>query len=64
MDVFRSEFISNNFPFIKIADTPQKEKTPNMIEVMAKSIYIMQDRITRQRLLVDRPDVLISPPLS
>jgi len=64
MDVFRSEFISSNFPFIKIADTPQKEKTPNMIEVMAKSIYIMQDRITRQRLLVDRPDVLISPPLS
>ena len=35
-----------------------------MIEVMAKSIYIMQDRITHQRLLVDPPDVLISPRLS
>lgn len=29
-----------------------------------RSIYIMQDRITRQRMLVDPPDVLISPNLS
>jgi NTE family protein len=68
LDVFRSDFISANFPFIKRTDqTDQnniKMKTPNMIEVMAKSIYIMQDRITRQRLLVDPPDVLISPRLS
>lgn len=65
LEVFRSEFISNNFPFIKKAENTNqhKEKTPNMIEVMAKSIYIMQDRITRQRLLVDHPDVLISPQL-
>jgi NTE family protein len=65
LDVFRSDFISANFPFIKMADRngQKKEKTPNMIEVMAKSIYIMQDRITRQRLLVDQPDVLISPRL-
>lgn len=66
LDVFRSDFLSANFSFIKKADRSdqQKEKTPNMIEVMAKSIYIMQDRITRQRLLVDPPDVLISPRLS
>jgi len=65
MDVFRSEFISTNFPFIKKTERSlkKKESTPNMIEVMAKSIYIMQDRITRQRLLVDPPDVLISPRL-
>lgn len=66
LDVFRTEFISNNFPFMKKTDRSdqRKEKTPNMIEVMAKSIYIMQDRITRQRLIVDQPDVLISPHLS
>lgn len=66
LDVFRSDFISANFPFMKKTDQPdqQREKTPNMIEVMAKSIYIMQDRITRQRLVVDQPDVLISPRLS
>jgi NTE family protein len=67
LDVFRSDFISANFPFIKKTDRfdqkNEKAKTPNMIEVMAKSIYIMQDRITRQRLLVDPPDVLISPRL-
>jgi NTE family protein len=66
LDVFRSDFLSANFPFIKKTERSdqQKEKTPNMIEVMAKSIYIMQDRITRQRLLVDPPDLLISPRLS
>jgi NTE family protein len=68
LDIFRNDFISANLPFIKrTAQADQKKvkiKTPNMIEVMAKSIYIMQDRITHQRLLVDPPDVLISPRLS
>ncbi|MDX9745810.1 MAG: patatin-like phospholipase family protein [Syntrophales bacterium] len=65
-DVLHSDFLRNNLSFIKRFERPDEktEKTPNMIEVMANAIYIMQDRITRQRLLEDRPDILISPRLS
>lgn len=38
-----------------------KEPTPNVIEVMAGSIDIMQDRITRSRLAGEPPDVLLTP---
>lgn len=40
------------------------EPTPNMMEVMAGSIDIMQDRITRSRLAGEPPDVLIAPRLA
>jgi NTE family protein len=38
-------------------------QTPNALEVMAGSIDIMQDRITRSRLAGEPPDVLIAPRL-
>ncbi|MBP2303018.1 patatin-like phospholipase family protein [Azospirillum picis] len=40
------------------------EPMPNALEVMAGSIDIMQDRITRSRLAGEPPDVLIAPRLS
>ena len=66
MDVLKSDFIASNFPFFK--KTEQAEtiatRTPTMIDVIMRSVYIMQDKITRQRMLSDPPDVLISPRLS
>jgi NTE family protein len=38
-----------------------KQPTPNVLEVMASSIDIMQDRITRSRLAGEPPDVLLTP---
>ena len=66
MDVLKSDFFSSNFSFLKKTEQTEtiSARTPNMIDVIMRSIYIMQDRITRQRMLVDPPDVLISPPLS
>jgi len=38
--------------------------TPGLFEVLASSINIMQDRITRSRMAGDPPDILILPRLS
>ncbi len=40
------------------------DRGPSIFEVMATSSNIMQDRITRQRLAGDPPDLLISPRLA
>ncbi len=40
------------------------EEVPGMLDVMAGSLDIMQDRITRSRMAGDPPEVLISPKLS
>lgn len=39
-------------------------ESPGLIEVLAGSINIMQDRITRSRMAGDPPDIIISPRLS
>jgi len=39
------------------------ESLPNIFEVLLASINIMETRITRSRLLLDKPDVVIQPPL-
>ncbi|MCW8853066.1 MAG: patatin-like phospholipase RssA [Gammaproteobacteria bacterium] len=39
-------------------------KSPGLIEVLAGSIHIMQDRITRSRMAGDPPDIILSPRLS
>jgi NTE family protein len=39
----------------------EREPSPSMLETMAGSIDIMQDRITRSRLAGDPPEVLIAP---
>ncbi|MFV3128147.1 patatin-like phospholipase family protein [Niveispirillum sp. KHB5.9] len=40
---------------------PPRAPAPGILEVMASSIDIMQDRITRSRLAGEPPDVLITP---
>jgi len=42
----------------------QPERDPTLFDVMATSVKIMQDAITRQRLLDDPPDILIRPKLA
>jgi len=44
-------------------DEGGKARSPSLFEVMAGSIDIMQDRITRQRLRDDSPELLIEPHL-
>lgn len=39
-------------------------KAPGLFEVLASSINIMQDRITRSRMAGDPPEVVLSPRLS
>jgi len=42
----------------------QNIKNPGTFEVMASSINIMQDRITRSRMAGDVPEIIVSPRLS
>ena len=41
-----------------------KVKMPNMFDILASSVNIMQDRITRSRMAIDPPDILLEPCLS
>lgn len=43
--------------------TADDERPPGLLDVMATSINIMQDRITRSRLAGDPPEVLVMPRL-
>ena len=47
-----------------IFDDDQDEGAPGLLNVMAGSINIMQDRITRSRMAGDPPDVILAPRLS
>jgi NTE family protein len=42
----------------------QPERGPSIFDVMTASVKIMQDRITRERLASDPPDVLVKPKLA
>jgi NTE family protein len=42
----------------------QPDRGPSVFDVMATSVKIMQDAITRQRLLADPPDILVKPKLA
>lgn len=44
--------------------TPPEEQPPNLLNTIAGSINITQDRITRSRMAGDPPDILLSPKLS
>ncbi|WCL50056.1 patatin-like phospholipase RssA [Leptospira sp. GIMC2001] len=59
------ERITTSFWGKDLKDSLDKEKDerPSMIEVISKSINIMQVRITRSRMAGDPPDVLITPKL-
>jgi len=41
----------------------KKDPTPNIFEVLASSIYIMEMQITATRLKTEPPDILIQPKL-
>jgi predicted acylesterase/phospholipase RssA len=43
--------------------TPNKNGEPRLFDVMAASIDIMQDRITRSRMAGDPPDLVLTPDL-
>jgi NTE family protein len=42
----------------------QPGRGPSVFDVMATSVKIMQDAITRQRLLAEPPDILVTPKLA
>jgi len=45
--------------------TPKdSEQPPSLLDAIAGSVYITQDRITRSRMAGDPPDILLSPKLS
>lgn len=46
------------------SDKPAEEEPPNLLEAIAGSINITQDRITRSRMAGDPPDILLTPKLS
>ncbi|AWJ85047.1 patatin [Azospirillum sp. TSH58] len=48
----------------QLTRSPASNVPPNVMDVMAGSIDIMQDRITRSRLAGEPPDVLIAPRLA
>lgn len=45
-------------------ETEEPDEPPGLFDVMAGSIHIMQDRITRARMAGDPPDVVLSPRLA
>jgi len=50
-----------NFSFL---DSPNKEQPPSLLNAIAASMNITQDRITRSRIAGDPPDIIFSPRLS
>nr|WP_319801889.1 patatin-like phospholipase family protein [Azospirillum canadense] len=57
----RTRFLANQLDHTA---APVPNVMPNVMDVMAGSIDIMQDRITRSRLAGEPPDVLIAPRLA
>ena len=48
-----------DLPYLK--NWTSKEPLPNIFEIILSSIYIMEKQITRDRLRLDKPQVLIEP---
>jgi len=53
---------SMNSVFSNLSET--KNKPPNILDILASSVNIMQDRITRSRMANDPPDLMIEPHLA
>ena len=58
-----SDFVKNH-SYWETDTTKQDDSAPNLIDAIASSINIAQDRITRSRLAGDPPDILLSLKLS
>jgi NTE family protein len=55
---------SDNPAFHRIRGWLERDRLPGMMEVLLGSLHILQVRITESRLLIEKPDILIRPPLS
>lgn len=53
-----------NLTFFRQLFQEQPERGPSVFDVITTSVKIMQDAITRQRLLADPPDILVKPKLA
>ncbi len=53
------KYSTSLFPSLK-----SKANSPGILDAIAGSVYITQDRITRSRMAGDPPDILLSPRLS
>lgn len=64
LDRIGATFKTSGSPAVKrIRAWLEKERLPGMVEVLLGSLHIMQVQITESRLLIERPEVLIRPPL-
>ena len=61
---FNGKLRQTNLSIFKRFGLSAPDRGPSLFEVLAMSISIMQDRITRQRLAGEPPDVLVSPRLN
>jgi NTE family protein len=61
---FNGKIKSGQLSIFKRFAQNQPSKGPTLFEVIATSVYIMQDQITKHRLATDPPDVLIMPRLA
>jgi len=64
-----ASFLNRNLPranlkAFKLFDPSEAQRGPNLFEILTTSVYITQDLITKQRLQVDPPDILITPRLA
>ncbi|HDN94867.1 MAG TPA: patatin-like phospholipase RssA [Nitrospirae bacterium] len=55
--------LKKHAPSIKTNTKRSNEGAPGLFDVVASSINIMQDRITRSRMAGDPPDIILSPRL-
>ncbi len=55
---------NNKMKFFGQIFQEQPDRSPTLFEVLATSVNIMQHKITQQRLLDDKPDIIIRPKLS
>ncbi len=64
LDRIGATFKTSRSPAVKrIRAWMEKERLPGMVEVLLGSLHIMQVQITESRLLIERPEILIRPPL-
>ena len=59
LNQFKEKIKDLGFPQLK--KWASKEPMPNIFEIILSSIYIMEQQITRYRLSVNRPEVIIQP---
>lgn len=61
---FNGKLRGTHLSILKRFGPSAPDRGPSLFEVLAMSISIMQDRITKQRLAGEPPDVLVSPRLN